>query len=223
MKGTKYVAYIVVLLIMLFSIIGLSILSRNFAIARNNKNIENETAELYAEFNTKDISLYWIGTFPEELSAIASKVIFPSAVNESDMPVKSPEFHSIERDPDGNIVNERTPVSYAENLYIVINGAVLSESQYAVIRSCIVDNGVKIIVLGDNAIKNFRDYLILPALNYNANDSMEYSMSDGSVSHVLGQDIDFNATPSILVRHIMGEIAQDGDRSVEDNTNTGEG
>ncbi|MBP5262300.1 MAG: hypothetical protein J6Z43_09260 [Clostridiales bacterium] len=221
MKSSKYAAYIIVLIILLMSIAALSVLARNFTMAKKTHANQQEITDLYASFCQKDIALYWIGTFPEELNAISSKVIFPAEVSEGDMPVKSPEFHTVEKDPNGNIVEERIPVDYPANLYIIVNRSVLSDDQYSLIRQCVVDNGVNAIFIGSNAIEGFRDFLIMPAKTYSDGDIMEYSFADDRA--VFGDSTDIGDIPSELVRHIMGELVSDGDRPVEDNTDNSEG
>ncbi|SCW31711.1 hypothetical protein SAMN02910456_00506 [Ruminococcaceae bacterium YRB3002] len=218
----RYIAVVIILLILLVSVVGLSLMTRNIAGSMNKKAEEELFASSCSELMERDVTIYWIGSFPDELSPISGKVIRVDSVSEETMPVKSPEFHTIERDPDGNIVRERIPVEYAANLYIVINRAILSEEQYSVIRDCVKDNGVKTVVIGRSAIKSYRDFLMLPVMSYTEDDNMVYSLDGGSVSHALGE----GSTPSGIVDYLLkdiGDITEDGDRPEQDITDNSQG
>ena len=110
----------------------------------------------------------------------------------------------VEYDPDGNKIAEKIPVDYTDYLYIVIDHMELTDERYELVRECVKDNGVRVIVLGSDAIYPFRKYLMLPNMAYDTEDSLAYSLTGGSASHV----IDMNAKDrnAALVEYLIGDM-----------------
>ena len=211
MNGSRYTTYVVVLVVLLTSIVGLAIFSRSFMSAKVKRAQQEENDQLCSQLCDKDVSLYWIGSIPDELSSVMSKIVIPESITSEFLPVKSPEFHITERDPDGNIVSERVPVEYPSKLYIVINRTVLSDEQYSAVRDCIVENGVTALVIGSDAIDGFRDFMIMPVKLYSDNDILEYSFEDGKAEFTDNKDV--GGTPFELIRFLLEDMSEDGDRS----------
>ncbi len=200
----RYIAVVLILLLLLLSVVGIAVLAKKSADSRREAQEVQKKEELYNEFLEKDVTVYWIGSFPEELSAVSSKVIVPEEVTADTMPMKSPDFHMVEYDPEGNKIAERIPVEYTHFLYIVIDHMELTDERYELIRECVKDNGVRVIVLGSDAIYPFRKYLMLPHLAYSAEDSLAYSLKGGSASHVINADEKDRNTA--LIEYLIGDM-----------------
>lgn len=200
----RYIAVVLILLLLLLSVVGIALLSKKTADSRRAAAEEQKKQELYDRFLEKDVTLYWIGDLPKELEAISSKIIVAEEITTDTMPMKSPDFHMVEYDKDGNKVFEKIPVEYTDHLYIVISHTVLTAERYDIIRECIKDNGVRVIVLGSDAIYPFREHLILPYMSYEEEDSLAYSLKDGSASHVISQDSEDKNRA--LVEYLLGDM-----------------
>ena len=201
------------MLLLLFCVVGLALMSKNLSEKKATQQAEQKLTDACNEFNTRDVTLYWIGDYPDELAGIKEKVIYPEYITEEYMPVASPETHMVVRDADGNIVKEYRPVEYTKYIYIIINGATLSEDEYNVIRDCIKDNGVRTVVLGRNAINSFRDHLLMPVMDYTENDSMSYSLEAGPASHLFSDDSPFGSGTRTIdfINYMLGDMLENGD------------
>ena len=221
----RYIAVVLLLLLLLLAVVGVALLSKNIRDTRKAQLEEQKIADACGKLNECDVTIYWIGEYPDSLKGIMPKVRICDEVNTDTMPMKSPEFHSIRYDKDGNKLEEWIPVDYTDFLYIVINKKVLSDDEYSVIRECIVDNDVKAVIMGRDAIEAWRGFLILPKADYTENDTMEYSMNKGYDSHVFGDGTDFGeGTREIdLIEYLLGDMKKYGDRFIENNTDNSEG
>ena len=202
--NNKYVSVVVILVIFGLGIVGLSFMAKSISSTKISQELDAKLDDVSAVLSECDIRIYWIGDYPEELSKISSVVVRPDAVNEDTMPMKSPEFHTVEKDKDGNIIKERIPVEYPSFLYIVINRKVLTDEEYKTVRDCVADNGVNLIVIGGTAIDAMRNYLMLPKLQYTADDNMFYSLKDGSESHIYEYDKNARKNAVSLIEYIVG-------------------
>ncbi|MCR5060978.1 MAG: hypothetical protein K6A80_08125 [Saccharofermentans sp.] len=209
----RYFAVLIILLIILFSVIGLSLMAKKIAVTGADARESQAVQERYNKFLENDVTLYWIGDYPEELGIISEKVVLCEGATRDNMPLKSPEFHTIRKDETGNVIEERVPVTYAEHLYIVINGKVLTDEEYAVIRECFMDNGVKTVIMGQDAIQSFRDFLILPKQKFAEGEMMAYSLPAGSARFGDGSE---NGDSSLtLINYLIDDIAAE---NTEENT-----
>ena len=204
----RYIAVIIILVITLLSVVGLAVMAKNVAVnnaAAREKKIEEEK---YAVLLEKDASIYWLGDYPEELSAVSSKVIPVTEATRDNMPLKSPEFHTVRMDENGNVIDEKVPVTYPEHLYIVINNKVLTDEEYGIIRECFMDNGVKTVIIGQDAIQSFRDFLILPKQTFEPGEMMAYSLPAGSSR--FGDGSENGDTYAALIDYLLEDM-NDGD------------
>ena len=217
MNNGRFGGMLAVLLITIAAIVVLVIMTQNIADSQAQNNEGNKMTDLALEFVGNDVTVYWIGEFPRELDQIRSKVVFPDPISEETMPVKSPEFHTREFDPDGELVAERTPVEQTKYNFIVINNMMLSNDDLVTVRTCFAENGVGVLVLGKNAIERFRDFYMMTPTVFKDHDSMYHTLAGGSVNHALGEDY----TPADILKYLnsqmerteptIGETVQDGD------------
>ena len=215
----RYLAVVIILLLLLFAVVGVALMSKKIGDQKKTERDEQAYAELCSKLNGCDVTIYWIGDFPQQLSSVRSKCVFPEVITEETMPMVSPGTHIVERDPDGNIVKELIPVEYTEHLYIIINKRVLTEDEYSVIRDCIRDNGVRALVFGRDAVNAFRNFLILIPMEYKENDSMAFSMDEGAASYIIKDCTDY----SEMITYLLGDMEKHGDRFIENNTDHSEG
>ena len=215
----RYLAVVIILLLLLFAVVGVALMSKKIGDQKKTERDEQAYMELCSKLNECDVTFYWIGDFPAQLSSVRSKCIFPGEITEETMPMVSPGTHIVERDPEGNIVKELIPVEYTQHLYIIINKRVLSEEEYGVIRECVRDNGVRTLIFGKDAINAFRNFLILIPMDYKENDSMSFSMAEGAASYVI-KDCTDNGE---VITYLLGDMERHGDRLIENNTDNSEG
>ena len=59
-----------------------------------------------------DLTIYWIGDVPSELSALSPvmSVISPGSVNSDNMPIKSSSFHVVDYNQNGDVTGEAVPL-----------------------------------------------------------------------------------------------------------------
>lgn len=202
--NNKYVTAVVVLLMLAIGVVVLIFMTQGLAGNKASQEEQQKLARQTEELLKRDIKIYWIGELPANLKGISPVTEFPDAIDSTTMPVKSPEFHTIERDAEGKVVNERIPVTYPKYLYIVINEVVLTEEELQVVRDCVSENGVNLIVIGDKAIQNVRTFMLLPSMTYAENDTMFYSAADGSDSHIYTPDKNPRKNAIGLLEYING-------------------
>lgn len=203
----RYIAVVIIFLIILFSVIGLALMAKKVAVTSSEARESQQVEERYMKFLENDVTLYWIGDYPAELERVSEKVVKCSEATRDNMPLKSPEFHTIRKDENGNVIEERIPVTYTEHLYIVINSKVLTDEEYAVIRECFIDNGVKTIIIGQDAIQSFRDFLILPKQKFAEGEMMAYSLPAGSSR--FGDGSENGDTSLVLINYLIEDMTED--------------
>ena len=135
-----------------------------------------------------DLMIYWIGTFPAELTEMSNvvTVIAPGEITEENMPVKSSTFKTTEYDEFGNVIKEIVPRNYKDNMLIVIYDVeMMSESEKDVILNCIAQNNVPVLAIGRNSITLIRQTLMYTDGTFEQNDSFYYKLGEGYRDHVL--------------------------------------
>ena len=99
----RYIAVVIILLIILFSVIGLALMAKKVAVTSSEARESQQVEERYMKFLENDVTLYWIGDYPAELERVSEKVVKCSEATRDNMPLKSPEFHTIRKDENGNV------------------------------------------------------------------------------------------------------------------------
>lgn len=148
---------------------------RNAALKR-----QGDLEEKITHLNSKDLTIYWVGSVPEEFESLKPKinVIKPGEVRNDNMPVKSSTFRISVKEEDGS-KKEIVPRDYSEYMILVINtGEGVTDDGKEVIRNCIVDNGVPVICIGGKACDMVSAILIHGA-GYSSDYSIFYKLNDG--------------------------------------------
>lgn len=162
--------------------------SHKMSAAKSEKHLE-ETAKLLAD---RDITIYWAGEFPEELSVLKDKVVpvTPGKMTEDKMPVKTLNINFTEYNQVGEVVFSTAPRKYTEDLFIVIDRTDdLIGSDIEVIRQCLTANNVPAIIVGKKPIVDIRKAMYIITGSFEENDSVFYSFDKSFDEHVIKTDI----------------------------------
>lgn len=149
---------------------------------RRNAVLKREEAveEKIKYLNSKDLTIYWIGTVPEELESLKEKIniIKPGEVRNDNMPVRTSSFRISVKEEDGS-KKEIVPRDYSEYMILVINtGDGITDDGKEVIRNCIADNDIPVICIGGEAC-NMVGTLLIHGAGYSSDYSIFYKLSDG--------------------------------------------
>ena len=128
----------------------------------------------------EDITIYWIGEFPQELEVLApvTKVIAPENASSETLPIKTTSIHLTERDDYGNIVKEEIPREYSRYMLIVITGnPELSDNAKEALNNAIAVNGVPVFAAGDEASDLVGNILMYYRRKTGPGSSLFYSLS----------------------------------------------
>lgn len=153
---------------------------------------EQRTEELTAELNENDYEIYWIGQLPEYLDGISDYVTVMTAgqANSSVLPVTDGGLDFTVYDPDGNMISHSEQRDYADHMMIIVNTPdELSQDTLAVLQDCTVNNHVPILIVGENNIQAFRDYLILIHHDYDQNSSFFFEITKAPVDDPIAPEV----------------------------------
>lgn len=156
--------------------------------AREKKHL-TETLELIAG---RDITIYWAGDFPEELSPLKDKTVLltPGKITEDKMPVKSTNISFTEYNQAGEIVSSTEPRTYTKDLLIVIDQTEdLTPSDIEVIRQCLALNNVPAVIVGKKPVVEIREAMYIITGTFDDYDSVFYSFNKGFEEHVIDKAV----------------------------------
>jgi len=157
-----------------------------------NNQAEQRTEELTASLNENDYEIYWIGQMPEYMDGISEHVTLMTAgqANASLLPVVDGGVGFTVYDPDGNMVSHTEQRDYADHMMIIVNTQdELSQDTLAVLQDCTVNNHVPILIVGENNIQAFRDYLILIHHDYDQNSSFFFEITKAPVDDPIAPEV----------------------------------
>ncbi len=149
----------------------------------------NDSLDTIAE---QDIRIYWIGDRPaaefEHLYPVIS-VVSPDQVSKETLPVKSPEFHTMEYNSDGELVSEAIPVEYPRYMFIVITGNPdLSDQAKEALLDAISRNGVPVIAIGGESSDFLGSLLSYRMLRKGPDSSLYYCLGTGYRENPIPED-----------------------------------
>lgn len=159
---------------------------RNAAIDRKG-NLDSK----FSEIAGKDLSIYWIGEVPKEYEKLIPviKNVDPANASRQTLPVKSPEFHTVEKDAYGNVVKEEIPIKYPQYMVIVICGnPVFSEDCREALQDAVTKNGVPVIAIGDEASELLGSVISYKRLHKGAGSSLYYCLRKGHQERILPEE-----------------------------------
>lgn len=174
-RSSGVIVVIVILFIVAFWFIGLFI--NRMAGESQQKNKDISVSEAIAKADDYNFHIYWIGDCPSELQKLGDKisVLEPSKVNKDNMPIVWADVPYKIYNTDGVVIYEVEPRDYADFMLIVVRSDVtLTDEQLEILRNCVVENNVSMIVMGKN-INEYRRIMLLSAGVYDDTDSVLYS------------------------------------------------
>ena len=71
----RYLAVVIILLLLLFAVVGVALMSKKIGDQRKTERDEQAYAELCSKLNECDVTIYWIGDFPQQLSIRLQKFV----------------------------------------------------------------------------------------------------------------------------------------------------
>ena len=146
----------------------------------------------FEEIAKNDISIYWIGEVPQEYEKLVPviKNVDPSAASKQNLPIRGPEFHTVERDEAGNIVKEEIPIKYPQYLIIVICGnPALTDAGKEALQDAVAKNGVPVIAIGDEASEVLGSVISYNRLHKGAGSTLYYCLGKGHKENILPKDV----------------------------------
>jgi len=129
-----------------------------------------------------DLTIYWIGDVPSELSALSPvmSVISPGSVNSDNMPIMSSSFHVVDYNQNGDVTGEAVPRDYSYSMIIVLyHVSGLSADEQSVLSDCISRNGVPVLAIGSDSIALVRSVLMYSQGSFAPDDSFYYHLGEG--------------------------------------------
>jgi hypothetical protein len=153
---------------------------------------QQRTEDLAAALNEKDYHIYWIGELPEYMDGINDHVTVMTAweANALLLPVVGGDVGLTVYDPDGNMISHSEQRDYADHMMIIVNTQdELSQDTLAVLQDCTVNNHVPILIVGENNIQAFRDYLILIHHDYDQNSSFFFEITKAPVDDPIAPEV----------------------------------
>ena len=164
------------------------------------------------EFTKEDLAVYWIGELPKELEQLSPvvKTVAPSAASKDTLPVRGPEFHIIEKDPEGNVTKEEFPIDYPSHMLIVITGnPVLSDAGKEALLDAIAKNGVPVIAIGDEAPEFLSGVMSRARTHKGEGSSLYYCRGKGYKENLISKEAVINggmdlaeAVPEVISKAI---------------------
>ena len=139
-----------------------------------------------------DITIYWIGEPPAELSVLSPviQVVSAESANEENLPVKGPAFHTIEYNEDGQIISEDIPKDYPRYMFIVISGTPnMSDRGKAALLDAVSKNGVPVLAIGDAASETLCEVLCYTRIHKGEGSSLYYCLGAGYKENPIPADI----------------------------------
>ena len=180
MNGRNIAVVVIIILLTGAMILFLMFEVKKIDAGLSDRRSEEHTDALISELNQRDYRIYWIGSLPSELSGIEDHVtlIAPGEADGTNLPVVSGNTGFTEFDSDGNVINHTEQRDYSASMMIIINAdEVLSETAFAAIRDCTVENHIPVLIIGKTNIDAFREYMILVHKEYNENSSMFFEIT----------------------------------------------
>lgn len=153
---------------------------------------EKKTSDLALSLNERDYEIYWIGTLPQYMDMISENVTLLT-VNQASfntLPVIEGNSELTVYDKNGNVIQHREKRDYASSMLIVINtNEEIPDEKWDVIRNCVVNNHVPLLLIGDNNIYSFREYMIMLDKTYEASSTMFFEFSSEALDNPIDPSI----------------------------------
>lgn len=230
MNKTKVTLYIIILLLIaialfafvkfsdgLFGAAGISVSSRN-------------DAALVSQLNESDCKIYWIGDAPSTVtsSGLLVSELTPGSLNEQNLPF--PLYSTVETvliteteetNEDGTTVIKSNEPHYDHiktyhegecpaGATIVITATNLTIADYEIIFRSLSESNAVMYVLGKDAVKNIRSYLLMPVGVGNDFFSMKFTSptytDSGIMDKVANEDMNSSEWFSAFLKELAGNI-----------------
>lgn len=192
MKNKALLIFPLFVICVMFAFLAVVMLNGTARKKQASANALKQLTESAEELSKRDITIYWAGEFPEEMSPLKEKTVMltPGKITEDIMPVATHYAGLIEYDKDGNVVSQVRQTDYTDDLLIVINFAEgLTESDIEVIRQCVASNNVAIAIFGKDQIENIRKAMYKVTGQYSEHDSVFFVFGEGFSYHIIDEKV----------------------------------
>ncbi|MCQ2466287.1 MAG: hypothetical protein MJ166_02090 [Clostridia bacterium] len=186
MNKTKLSLYIVILLLVAIAIFAFARFSSGLFEINDAGTSKKELEELSSKLASKEVALFWIGDVPSYIqnTNINNITLDKNKLSQETLPFKSYDVTYIipvntdldsEEEEDNYANLEKYSVKEVEgycpeNSIIIINNVSdLTSSDYQLIIRSLDTSDTELIIIGEDAVKAFREYLFLPT-----GDSIQY-------------------------------------------------
>ena len=197
-KGNLFV-YIGILAVAALAIIVFVFFSNSLFDSLKKTSAKEDLTELKGQLETQDLKIYWIGDCPSRLADVNAVKV--TSVIEENLPLsyryeRSSYVEVDEENPDNSKkVTKDTRVEQACPTYsvIVITKTGLTDEERQFIKRCLDESHTKLILLGKDAVDEYREYLYMPTgktLNYTSMLVVSDSYTDNIFSSESMKDID---------------------------------
>lgn len=195
MTGSKKVSLLILSALMVVLLLVCVFIKRYFdevhtVVMHNRAELEfKESIDALAAY---DSTVYYIGNIGGlRLSASDTEMLLsnftivnPAYVSDDTMPVPWETVDTTFYDSDGEIIKVIPGRTYSDNMIIIVApDAELSESGWDTVRRSAVDNGVPVLLLGSDAIRDFHETLLWAEREH------------GATSFVFRSDTDYEYNP----------------------------
>ena len=177
MKKGNLIVYIGVLAVAALALFIFVFFSNSLFDGLKKTSTKDNIAELKEQLTSKDLKIYWIGDCPSRLKDVNAVQVY--SVKEENLPL-SYRYVQVSKPAEKTKEYELVKIDQECPTYsvIVITKAGLTDEERGFISRCMEESGTKLILLGKEAVDDYRNYLFMatgPTINY-------YSMifADGS-------------------------------------------
>ena len=136
----------------------------------------NEITDLKAAVADDDYEIYWIGEVPSRLKDLKVRQLDKSRFDSDDLPVRIENVEEERYEDKKKTYTQHTVVHDvpAYSLIVISEVVDLTPDEALLLRKCAVESGSKILVIGEDAVRSYRNFLLLPTGSVYVYGSMLY-------------------------------------------------
>ncbi len=197
MKKGNFFVYIAILAVAALALFVLVYFSNSLFDGLKKTSAKDNITELKDQLSTKDLKIYWIGDCPSRLKDVNAVQV--TKITEENLPLayRYVESSRIDEDDIGNItyvdIRDRVEQDCPTYSVIVIAKAGITEEERGFIKRCMDESGTKVILLGKEAVDDYRASLYMPTgktVNYTSMLVVSGSYKDNIFSSDVMKDVD---------------------------------
>ena len=139
-----------------------------------------EILDLKAAVADDDYEVYWIGEVPSRLKDIKVRQLDKDRFDSDDLPIRIENVEEEKYEDKQKTYTQHTIVHEVPSYSLIVISDVidLTPERALLLRKCAVESGSKILVIGEEPVRSFRNFLLLPTGSVYVYESMLYDYTD---------------------------------------------